>query len=78
MDRFFELNETCYHTRGDRPWLVFPRTWIYERAERLDFTITGSLARYVTLSRQMIGRPCTWWRERGSKILDAPPKPNRA
>jgi hypothetical protein len=78
MERFFELSEIHYEARGDRPGRVFPRTWVFDRAERVDFSATGPLQRYVTLSRQMIEKPFSWWRERGSKILDAPPKPNRA
>jgi hypothetical protein len=87
-ERFFELWSICYRTfitpngeelpEGDRPRSVYPRTWIHEVAEKLDYRVTGGLLTYVRLTSTAIGKPFAWWRERGSKILDAPPKPNRA
>ena len=66
MESFFQLWTIHFAGRGDRPGRVFPRTWIFERAEKLDFRATGRLDRYVTLSREMIDKPYAWWKERGT------------
>jgi len=78
MERFFEIKDIYYETRGDRPGRVFSRTWIFERAETLDYRVTGPLDTYVKLTREVSNRPNAWWRDRGRKILTGPPKPHRA
>lgn len=70
MERFFQLWTIHFATQGDRPNRVFARTWIFERAEKLDFRATGPLARYVTLTRDMIDKPFAWWRDRGMPRRD--------
>lgn len=78
LQRFYELTEIHYKTRGDRPWSVYSHTWAFDRAERVNFSVTGPLDRYVTLTSSEIQKPYLWWQERGSQILDEPPKPSRA
>ena len=68
-NRFFELWNIYFENYGDRPSNVFARSWLYERAEKLDFRATGPLERYVKLMRDWIGKPYAWWQERGMPRL---------